>query len=526
MDDICRTYGLRPIKLVDKPLFDAAFASLVQPVSEYTFANTFIWRTGEKLYWAPIEGHLCVFADGNEDLTMLYPPVGDGDLALCLKRCFEIMDDYNARRGGRQRSRIEYASEEMLVRTGGLGLTVAPMGGDYVYDMARLIDLAGSDLKSKRHARNRFLRDNDVWTEPLRPEHVAECRTLLRSWRNDMPDAVPGGTLEPTDVADAALIRHRRRLETLATEQALQHFHALDLTGMVVRAGQRLVGFTFGQPLTSRQASIVIEKADRRFVGAAQFIFSEFCSRYWREYPECNAGDDWDIPGLAWTKASYRPITRLRKWTLRNDNVPVVVGFRSRASTPGDAPITIRPAAVADGSAIVSLEQGVFPAADAFTAKQVRYLLRSPHALSVVACTDDFARSSANASPDCVVGWAVTLLKRHNDGTSARLYSLAVDPGCRGRRIGETLVQHVLDQLERRHIGRCFLEVREENMAARRLYERFGFRYVKHLPNYYGDGAHGWSMLRVHEGTPASEATTPELQPITAVGGVGVSLIW
>lgn len=81
MDAIARTYGLRPLGLADKPLFDAAFATLKRPVSEYSFANTFIWRTGEKLYWAPIEGHLCVFADGDDDLTMLYPPMGEGNLA-------------------------------------------------------------------------------------------------------------------------------------------------------------------------------------------------------------------------------------------------------------------------------------------------------------------------------------------------------------------------------------------------------------------------------------------------------------
>lgn len=148
MDEICRTYGLRPIELVDKPVFDAAFGLLRRPVSDYTFANTFIWRSAERLRWALIEGHVCVFAHRDEDLTLLLPPIGEGDLARCLRRCFEIMDDYNATKSDRSRSRVEYTSDELLPRMTAHGLVATPMSGDYVYATARLIDLAGQDLKT------------------------------------------------------------------------------------------------------------------------------------------------------------------------------------------------------------------------------------------------------------------------------------------------------------------------------------------------------------------------------------------
>jgi len=97
MDDLCGQYGLKTIELGDKPLFDEAFQTLRQPISDYTFANTFIWRSGLKLYWKEIHGHICVFANGTGDLTMLLPPVGEGDLVRTLDECFEIMDDYNDR---------------------------------------------------------------------------------------------------------------------------------------------------------------------------------------------------------------------------------------------------------------------------------------------------------------------------------------------------------------------------------------------------------------------------------------------
>nr|MBO2478262.1 hypothetical protein [Bacillota bacterium] len=498
MDEICRTYGLRPIELVDKPVFDAAFASLTQPISDYTFAQTFIWRDGDKSAWTLIEGHVCVFANG-EDLTLLLPPIGEGDLARCLKRCFEIMDDYNGRRGDRSRSRIEYTSDELLARMKGLGLEAAPMSGDYVYETARLIDLAGQDLKSKRHLRNRFLREHTAWTEPLRPEHVPQCLALLKAWHAEA---------EAHDTSGDPLIALRRRHDLKASEQALLHFASLNLTGMVLWADGRLVGFTLGQPLSPRQASIVIEKAERSCVGAAQYIFSEFCRQYWHAYPECNAGDDWEIPSLAWTKESYRPLYRLRKWVLRAAARPMVTHIPwsppapllEPAPTPAPEPIgvaahetaaglTIEPGSLADVFAIAALEQRVFPPELAIKPKQVRYLLRSPRSVAVVARV-------GSAGAGTVAGWTVALVRKHRGRVSARLYSVAVDPEHRRQGLGEKLVRAVLNALEQLGIERCVLEVAEDNAAARQLYERLGFRYVRLLPDYYGPGRHGWRMAR------------------------------
>ena len=95
MDPVDR-FGLRPIELEDRPIFEEAFARLQERLSDYTFANTFMWRGGLKLYWTTIEGHLCVFANGTGDLTMLFPPLGEGNLRRCLDQCFEIMNEYNS----------------------------------------------------------------------------------------------------------------------------------------------------------------------------------------------------------------------------------------------------------------------------------------------------------------------------------------------------------------------------------------------------------------------------------------------
>jgi hypothetical protein len=84
VDDPIVGWGLRPVELADRGLFDACFASLSQPISDYTFSQLFTWRNSLRILWKCLDGHLCVFANGTGDLTLLLPPIGDtgGDATL------------------------------------------------------------------------------------------------------------------------------------------------------------------------------------------------------------------------------------------------------------------------------------------------------------------------------------------------------------------------------------------------------------------------------------------------------------
>src|SRR5579875_3748016 len=72
-------YGLAPIELEHRELFSRFFASLTRPLSDFTFSQIYTWRNSLHLSWTVLAGHLCVFANGSGDLTMLMPPVGDGN---------------------------------------------------------------------------------------------------------------------------------------------------------------------------------------------------------------------------------------------------------------------------------------------------------------------------------------------------------------------------------------------------------------------------------------------------------------
>src|SRR5687768_1775858 len=129
--DPLSVFGLRPVALADRPVMAPYFDSLRSPLSDYTFSQLFTWRNSLRIAWTILENHLCVFANGSGDLTLLLPPVGDTNSDAALARCVEIMDEYNASHGCRDKSRVEYVSEELLARFDQTRNAFAPQGNDY-----------------------------------------------------------------------------------------------------------------------------------------------------------------------------------------------------------------------------------------------------------------------------------------------------------------------------------------------------------------------------------------------------------
>jgi ribosomal-protein-alanine N-acetyltransferase len=69
----------------------------------------------------------------------------------------------------------------------------------------------------------------------------------------------------------------------------------------------------------------------------------------------------------------------------------------------------------------------------------------------------------------------------------AHVTTFAVHPLWRRRHIGDQLLLALLDLAVARHAHEATLEVRLSNLAARKLYEKFGFRPVGLRPRYYSD---------------------------------------
>jgi ribosomal-protein-alanine N-acetyltransferase len=95
----------------------------------------------------------------------------------------------------------------------------------------------------------------------------------------------------------------------------------------------------------------------------------------------------------------------------------------------------------------------------------------------------------------------------------AHITTFAVHPAWRRQHIGERLLLAFLDLAIDRGAHEATLEVRLSNLAARRLYEKYGFRPVGLRPRYYSDD-HEDALIMTTEplGEPAMRSRIARLR--------------
>lgn len=138
------------------------------------------------------------------------------------------------------------------------------------------------------------------------------------------------------------------------------------------------------------------------------------------------------------------------------------------------AQVRIRRARTADLDRLVEMENRIF-ASDRMSARQWRRHVANPETEVLIAERDG-----------AIAGAAVVFF--HASHRIARLYSIAVAPEARGAGIGEKLLAAAERAARSRKRERFRLEVRTDNAAARRLYERRGYRAFGTKAAYYEDG--------------------------------------
>lgn len=146
-----------------------------------------------------------------------------------------------------------------------------------------------------------------------------------------------------------------------------------------------------------------------------------------------------------------------------------------------DRTVAIRKAADADLPAIGRIEKSSF--ADPWSVSDFRSLMNIEQAIFLVAADEESGE---------VAGYVVTLAVMDE----SEVLNIAVDPPYRGASIGGMLLDRALAEAEKAGSESTFLEVRESNVAARRLYERRGFEEISRRVRYYRSPVEDALVLR------------------------------
>lgn len=288
-----------PLTVDDRPRFERRLSRIETPLAAYAFSPHFIWRGLFSYCWTEIAGHLCLVAEQGGGIFMPLPPLAPerptGPDPRAFRESWAMMPTWNR---GSSISRIENVPEEWKEALEALGYRVSPKDPDYLYRTSELARLAGDPYRSQRAACNRFLRTHRARYEPYDDEaHREGCLALYHRWAGQQRarglDSVAGQMLTDSESAH---------------HETLTHARALGLVGRVVWVDGAIGAYTFGYERSPSVCCVLLEVADRRITGLAQFVFREFCREASdRGYAYVNTMDDSGLPALARAKQSYHP---------------------------------------------------------------------------------------------------------------------------------------------------------------------------------------------------------------------------
>ncbi len=289
---------LQPLTLQDKPIFDKYAAQTCPRLSTYAFAPLYIWRNHFQFYWTLLSDHLCIFAKQGDDYFMPILPMpyacGNEIYLNVIRETYRFMTETNR---NPHIARFENVPQEILPFFEKNGFCATLKEREYIYETEALSRLSGNRYKSKRSAYNRFVaRYASAALSPYRPTDCKACFSCYDTWH----------TLRAAQCNDEvyrAMLDDSRSAHRIAIANA----EALGLVGRIVRINGDISGYTFGYPLTADTFCILLEVADLRIKGLAQFIYREFCKELMDNYKWINAMDDSGLENLRRVKQSYRP---------------------------------------------------------------------------------------------------------------------------------------------------------------------------------------------------------------------------
>jgi len=141
--------------------------------------------------------------------------------------------------------------------------------------------------------------------------------------------------------------------------------------------------------------------------------------------------------------------------------------------------ISIRKAKLRDLDEIYKIELECFTH-DAFSRRLFEYFLKSSDFITLMAFLDEQPAGFITVSFDYLQG-----------KPTAHIYTINVKQDCRRIGVGSSLLTFLERTMTEKNIEACYLEVHADNIAAKNLYVKNGYKPIKTLKDYYGFGADG-----------------------------------
>jgi len=270
------------ITMALRPILHPLFQQLQEGISEFAFANIYLFRDVHNYRISKIGDELFVINGNDNDKPFFMLPFG-----LPEKQMLDMLFEHY--------SVMKAATLKQAEQLAQLGYEIFEDRDnfDYLYSREELAKLAGRKFHKKKNLVNAFINNYNYEGKPLLKEYIPETIQVLERWRN--------GRDNPADYH--------------ANKEALEKSEALQLCGGIYYVEGEPAAFTLGEELARGESFVIhFEKALGKYKGIYQFVNKCFASILPEKYKYINREQDLGNPGMRQAKMSYRPVGFVKKY--------------------------------------------------------------------------------------------------------------------------------------------------------------------------------------------------------------------
>lgn len=291
----------KPIDIEDKEIINSFFSSNHILVSDFTFTNLYLWHYSRHISYIILNECLVIKTQyPNQNPFIFYPFHKNNNKEAKKQTILDIMEICKAKGMEFSIHSLSHVDKEELeaILPNTFKFTYREDRSDYIYSIPELIELKGKKYHKKKTHLNRFVERYDFKYESLCQDNLEELIITYQEWFGKISDTASEGL----------------KNEYIGIIESLKKFPSLDFKGGIIRVEDKIIAFSFGEPLNDETIVIHIEKADIEYQGAYQAINREFLANEWSNYTLVNREEDLGIEGLRKAKQSYQPLYLQKKF--------------------------------------------------------------------------------------------------------------------------------------------------------------------------------------------------------------------
>jgi len=274
------------LELKDQELISKKLEQLDLEISEYTFANLFLFR---QLH------HYSLFQDGDLFIKGI---TRKGDSFLMPTFPLYNLSEEILKSLLNQVDFFYPIPEEWIPHFNSAVFKIEYLesDSDYIYSTKRMSTYQGHSLSKKRNLVKQLLEKHIVKVVILGKENSQDALGILSFWQSELEQ---NGDIE-TDFE--------------ACKEALEWFEELKLSGQIFYVDGQACGFIIGEPLTKDMYVVHFAKGCKHLKGMYQYIYQEFATVLKGSYSFMNLEQDLGLEQLRQSKHSYEPARMVHKY--------------------------------------------------------------------------------------------------------------------------------------------------------------------------------------------------------------------